>query len=403
MKKFYVAIALLLIVTMLPVALFSCNSKEEKPTEAPTSAPTEAPTKPQATEEPIIGTKTSLLGNADKVKINGRWSETLDGIAVDNVGSGIEFCGNMKGKVYVEIRVLGSDSYFSVYVDGVKSEERLKVKFGRKATNLMVADLGEEAAEHTIRLVKQTEARYARAEYFSITMDGTFSAPPAEKDIYIEFAGSSLCCGMGNLGWPDMGVPKSQSSPYEDGTQGFAYLAAEALGADHSILGVSGMGLAKTWFPPLTLAKYYETTSFYRNDELKYDFTTARIPDIVVLNVGKNDGQLTSTNGSLTPSTDEEFVAAARSTLSFLRDKYGEDVVIVWAYDIYDAMRMNLIEPILEELGGEEAGYYACQVTSNRDGGDYHTDLKGHSQAAKDLIDFMRSKDFFGLDIEVGE
>lgn len=396
MKKIYALIALLLILAMLQGALFACNSNE-KPTEAPTGAPTEAPTQ-KPTEKPIAGTKIELLGNADKVKINGRWSETLDGLAIDNVGSGIEFAGNMKGEVYVHIRAQGGDAYFSVYVDGVKQEDRLCVKSGRSGKNLMLADLGETAADHTIRVVKQTEARYARAEYRSITVDGTLSAPPAEKKVYIEFAGSSLCCGMGNLGWPDMGVPKSQSSPYEDGTQGFAYLAAEALGADHSILGVSGMGLAKTWFPPLTLAKYYEATSFYRDEEAKYDFTAARTPDIVVLNVGKNDGQL---NGNLTPSTDEEFVAAARSTLSFLREKYGADLKIVWAYDIYDAMRMNLIEPILEELGGEEAGYYVCQVTSNRLGGDYHTDLAGHAQAAEDLVNFIESKDFFGLDITV--
>lgn len=400
MKKLYVIVAILLVIAMLPLALFSCNSKE-KPTEAQTGEPTEAPTQ-KPTEKQIVGTKTELLGNADKVKINGRWSETLDGLAIDNVGSGIEFCGNMKGEVYVEIRTHG-DAYFSVYIDGVKQEERLKVRDGRRATMLCVADLGETAADHTIRVVKQTEARYARAEYRSITVDGTLSAPPSEKDIYIEFAGSSLCCGMGNIGWPDMGVPKSQSAQYEEGTQGFAFLAAEALGADHSILGVSGMGLAKTWFPPLTLDKYYNAASYYRDEDVKFDFESARTPDIVVLNVGKNDGQLTSQDGSLTPSTDEEFVAAARSTLDFLREKYGDEVVIVWAYDIYDAMRMSLIEPILEEYGGESAGYYACKVTSNRLGGDYHTDVAGHEQAAKDLVEFMKSKDFFGLDITVEE
>lgn len=390
---------MLLILCMMPLALFGCNGEAE-PTEKPTEAPTDAPTdKPIDEADEIVGTKFTLLENEDKFKINGRYIKLKTGVACDNVGAGIEFQGTMKGKVYVEIRT-DADAYFTVYVDGVEQEERYRVHGGRFSETLEVADLGETDGEHHIRVVKQTEARYALADFRSVTVDGALGDAPADKEIYIEFIGSSLTCGMGNIGWPDMGVAPSQSAGYEVGTKGMAFLFAEAMGADCSILGVSGMGLAKTWFPPMTMTNFYEATSYYRDEEEKFDFESARVPDIIVLNVGKNDWQL---SGSLTPSTEGEFTTAARQNLALIREKYGDEVPIIWAYDLYDKHRMDLIEPILEELGGEEAGYYTCDVTSNQLGGDKHTDLDGHKQAAEDLMNFMKEHDYLGLNVETAQ
>ena len=396
MKRVFTIVAMLLALAMLPTALIGCNSGAE-PTEAPTEAPTEKPTeKPTEPEEVKEGTTYEILDILDKLKVNGRYSKTDEGLACDNVGSGFEFQGVMKGKVYLSLRCNVSpggrshstNAYFSVYIDGELQETRHRVTTGRNAVEFEIADLGDTEGEHHIRVVKQTEARYALAEYRTLTVDGTLGEAPAEKELYIEFAGSSLCCGMGNLGWPDMGVNPSQTAEYEDGTQGFAFLAAETLGADCSILGVSGMGLAKTWYPPLTFQDYYTASSYYRDDSVNHDFEASRKPDLIVLNTGKNDWQL---KGNLTPPTEEEFVKAVRDTYAMLREKYGDEVPIVFAYDYYENHKMELVEPILEELGGEEAGYYACEVTSNRDGGDRHTDLKGHKQAAEKLVEFVEN------------
>ena len=409
MKRILMITALILMLTMLPVALFSCNSPEE--TEAPTEAPTETETeKPKETEPPLEGTEYSLLENIDKIKINGRYTKTRLGIACDNLGSGIEFNGVMKGKVYLEVlNVLVNGqtkgAYYTVYIDGQRQEERLMAKMGRRSTILTIADFGETEAEHHIRVVKQTEARYARAEFIAITMDGEFKEAPKDRDLLIEFVGSDLICGMGNYnGTPDQEPAVAQTAEYEDGTQSISFIVAEALNADCSILGVSGMGVAGTWMPPVTAPLYYKYNSYYRDNTKEYDFENGRKADLIVLNIGKNDGNIPVENRP----TDEVFRKTAKEYLQFLKEKHGDEVKIIWTYDISDDdpetldkdetndCRYQIVEEILAELGGEEAGLYICQVYTNRLGGQKHTDMAGHKTSAEGLLAFIEEKGILG-------
>ena len=106
MKRSLSLIALILALSMLPVALFARNepapreTTDEEPTEEPTEAPTE---KPKATEAPLMGTEYKFVDILDNIKINGRYVATKTGLACDNLGSGFEFNGVMKGKVYLTV------------------------------------------------------------------------------------------------------------------------------------------------------------------------------------------------------------------------------------------------------------------------------------------------------------
>lgn len=399
--------ALILALTMLPLALFSCNVAEE--TEAPTEAPSETETetdKPKATEPPLEGTEYPILDNVDKLKINGRYVLTKNGVTCDNICSGIEFNGVMKGKVYLEvINVMTSGNtkgaYFTVYVDGVRQETRLMAKMGRRATVMTLADFGETEGEHHIRVVKQTEARYARCELTAITMDGVFKEAPKDRDMLIEFVGSDLICGMGNFnGTPDQEPAVAQTAEYEDGTQSISFIVAETLKADCSVMGLSGMGVAGTWFKPVTAPLYYKYTSYYRNENLEHDFANSRKADLIILNIGKNDGNIPEADRP----TDEVFRKTAKEYLEFLKAKHGEDVKIIWTYDISDDdpetldkdetndCRYKIVEEVLAELGGEEKGFYICQVYTNRLGGQKHTDMAGHKTSADGLLKFINDK-----------
>ncbi len=409
MKRAFTLIAILLIVAMLPLSLFGCNGERET---GSTSQSTSATTKNTGKEEvKLDGTEYLLKDNIDKIKINGRYTLSNVGIACDNVGSGIEFQGTMKGKVYLTVtsaRVAWGQTkhiYYTVYVDGERQEERYEVKCGKKDTVLTLADFGETEGEHCIRVVKQTEAHYALAHFSKINMDGTLGERPADREYLVEFVGSDLICGMGNYnGTPEQQPEVAQVAEYEDGTRSMAFITAEALNADCSILGVSGMGVAGSWFG-VTAPQYYKANSYFRNKKEEYDFSKGRTSDLIVLNIGKNDNNIPVADRP----TDEVFKQTAKDFLEFLKETHGDGVKIIWAYDITEAnpaenleandCRYKIAQEVIEELGGEEAGLYMYQVHTNRLGGQKHTDAQGHLQSAEGLLNFIREKNI----LPVGE
>ena len=411
MKRLISIVALILALSMLPMALFGCNTEEQ--TTGTTTKPTATTGSTKEDENTLVGTEYKLKDHLDKIKINGRYTLTNRGIACDNVGSGIEFQGTMKGKVYLKVEtvmVSGSSNgiYYTVYVDGVRQEERFRAVSGKNGSLLEIADLGDTAAEHHIRVVKQTEARYARGQISTLVIDGTLGARPADREYYVEFVGSDLICGMGNYnGTPEQEPSIAQTAQYEDGTASVSFIVAEALHADISILGVSGMGVAGSWFKGdvgngvtghITAPFYYGKTSFYRNNSEDYDFESGRTPDLIVLNIGKNDCNIPVDERP----TDDEFKQAAKEYLEFLKTTHGEDVKIIWTYDITPANEAEGLEAndcrylaaqeVIEELGGEEAGIYMYQIYTNRLGGQKHTDAAGHVQSAEGLLNFIREK-----------
>ena len=407
MKRIVTLVAMLLVLAMLPLALFGCDDTADKTTTTSKTTATKADNEEE--KDVLPGTEYKIKDNLDKIKINGRYSLSGRGIFCDNLGSGIEFQGTMKGKVYLSIGMVVTASnsngmYLTVYVDGKRQEERFKTNMGKNGTVLTIADFGETSGEHHIRVVKQTEARYARGAMESITIDGTLGAKPADREYYIEFIGSDLICGMGNYnGTPDQEPSIAQTAQYEDGTASVSFIVAESLHADVSILGLSGMGVAGSWFKdtsgePITAPKYYEANSYYRDKNTAYDFKNGRTPDLIVLNIGKNDNNIPVDQRP----TDEVFRQTMKDFIEFLKETHGDDLKIIWTYDITEAnpekeleandCRYTIAQEVLEELGGEEAGLYIYQIYTNRLGGQEHTDAAGHVQAASGLLDFIREK-----------
>ncbi len=406
MKKIITLVAILLLLATLPFALFACNSEPDATSDSSTSATT------TGKDDTLAGTEYKIKDNLDKIKINGRYSVSNRGVACDNVGSGIEFQGTMKGKVYLTVEAIitsGSSNgiYYTVYVDGVRQEERIKAKVGKKVV-LTLADFGEAEGEHHIRVVKQTEARYARGQFSTLNIDGTLGERPANREYFVEFVGSDLICGMGNYnGTPEQSPSIAQTSMYEDGTASVSFITAEALDADISILGVSGMGVAGSWFKGnigggvtghITAPFYYKKNSFYRDNNADYDFENGRTPDLIVLNIGKNDNNIPKEERP----TDEMFRQTAKEYLEFLKETHGENVKIIWTYDITEAnpeedleandCRNAIAAEVIEELGGEAAGLYIYQIYTNRLGGQKHTDAAGHVKAAEGLLGFIKEK-----------
>ncbi|MBE6632748.1 MAG: hypothetical protein E7620_00230 [Ruminococcaceae bacterium] len=349
-------------------------SADSSPTQA-TEPKTEQTTAPQ-TEEPRPMAVTYPISEIyDKLKLHGRTQLVSGGLACDFTASGIEFSVCAEGAVELKVQPT-KDAYFTVWIDGVRQEQRFYAPVG--SATLTLANFSD-GQFHTVRVLKQTEAQFSLCLFQSLSFLGELGEKPAESDTYIEFIGDSILCGHGNLCLN--GEQGQGTALYEDGTIAFAYLTSEALGADCSIVSCSGVGLDKG-FTSFKATDFYPMQSYYRNSAIVYDFS--RTPDLVVINLGTND----QTKGSAKAAVME----GVTCLIGMVREKYGR-VNIVWTYNMMgDNNVIPWIREAIEALGGEGAGLYLCELNRDRQGGNGHPTEDGHLIAARKLRLFLQEK-----------
>ncbi len=312
----------------------------------------------------------------NSVKWSGRTSLLDYGVALDQTASGVEFTVTTAGKVTLTADVT-ADTYFTVYIDGVRQEERQVLT--RENRTMTVAEFAV-GGTHTIRVVKQTEAQKSLCVLRSIGLTGRLAEKPADRDMYLEFIGDSITCGFGNL--TDDTNPDSENVIYEDATLAFPFVTAEQLGADVSVLGASGMGAARS-IPAFVAKDYYASVSYLRNAADAYDFV--RIPDYVIINLGTND--------FARGATKSEFQEAVKELVAKIRGEagYNVQVPIIWTDGLMGANVEAWVTEIFAELGGKEAALYVLAFPHDPSGGGAHPAVAGHETAANILIDFIRN------------
>lgn len=364
------------------LTLFACNRPEEDGTPEP-------PADDKKPEPPAIIHKTyNLASERDvaKIKINGRSEIGSDGIRCDSSVSGIEFNAYVEGELKLTLNVsqstnlnekIKNECYFTLYIDGVRSETRFKADAGDNTLTLASFETG---AVHNIKLVKQTGAHGALCTLKSLEFTGYFGEKPADKELLIEFIGDSITVGYGNLctgSDPNRGQPIMQ-----DGTKGFAYLTAEKLGADISSVCVSGMGIAKGYRQFLA-DEFFDATSYYRDPSKKY--TAERKPDVVVINLGTND------QNKQAEST--ELFKKVASLINLVRTKYGRDIPIVWVHGMMGDGKWSEINLVLQnQFKGETNKIYTIEMPQNNQGGGGHPGLAAHESTSVALSEFIKTK-----------
>ena len=370
MKRILAAILCLLMVA----SLAACSTPED-------NAPT--------TEPGIVYAQQNyaLQEVAGKIKLLGRANVVNNGIASDHTASGIELEAYIQGEFSFTANC-SADTYFTVYVDGQRLEQRFAAKGDFVDSKITIGDLGEMAFRN-IRIVKQTEANNAVATLKNLEFYGCLADKPKNNSLYIEFIGDSITAGYGNLWTKESPDPSNQSGTalYQDGTQTYAFLAAELLQADISVVGCSGIGIDKGYTNQngngYRMRDFYEMTSYTRSKTEAYDFENARIPDLVVINLGTNDMSV--------GSTEEDFKAGVRELIDFVRTSYDSKVPIVWAYGMMSDGRYQWVQSVIDELGGTAEALYMCELVRNKEGGNSHPSLTAHNIASQQLIGFLTS------------
>lgn len=443
MKKIFSVIAIILIMALIPASLLGCNSEGDGTTKSTTKATTTGTNNNNNSnnntnnnnnnnqnnnnnnnnqptpEEPFEWTEADIVPDnlffaykehTEMVKLLGRTQQLTNALGVDMVGSGIEFRGAFKGEITLDVQCIAgkdTEAFLAVFIDGVREEDyyidtiRQSGKFhvttadGQKTIKIAEFD---EAGEHTIRIVKQTESNYALLDFIKLSFTGILAPAPAEKDLYIEFIGDSLTCGMGSAG--DSSIKSAQGingADWEDGTFGYAYHTAEMLDADYSIISESGIGIANTWFKA-KMGDFYTRTSYNRSATNMYDFDNARVPDLVVINLGTNDHFLQNVDGYKSVYQNDANIVQkdAMTLMQTIRSKYG-NVKILWVSGVWSGIEdmETQVNSAITALGGENNGIYSFKLTKNApntSGAEGHPSKSEHEGIMTQIYTYISNK-----------
>ncbi|KAF2847744.1 carbohydrate esterase family 2 protein [Plenodomus tracheiphilus IPT5] len=172
---------------------------------------------------------------------------------------------------------------------------------------------GLKPGKHTVILRKRSEALYGSIFIGNVTTDGTFGRDiiPNRK---IEVIGDSITVGYGLDGTN----PCSNSAALENNPKTYAALAADALGADYSIVAWSGIGLTRNYVSstpdPSPIMPDRWTRYGAQDPKDSYTFPADRTPDVVVINLGTNDfGYQTGVRDPINPA------AYTNATVAFVK------------------------------------------------------------------------------------
>lgn len=368
---------------------------------------TEAPTAPADSDgQPDIDytQKTWCPGEiADALKTYGRAYAAGKAIVCDWTASGIEFSAYCRGDVSVTL-YSSEETYLTVYVDGVRVDETdFDHKTHTRTGKTFLAEAGTgtvciaqdlEEGLHTFRVLKQADVRICeQTSIQSITLNGELADRPKDADLYIEFLGDSITCGYACLGinWID-----ERNAATTDGTSAYAYLTAQALGADFSMVSVSGIGIYKGTSTSLPIMEdVFLYNSWYRSHTTP-DYNPTRVPDVVVINLGTNDE-------ARIEGSESAFSKNVKSLIETVRSTYRKQVPIVFCYHSMKTgtVAPDLIAEVIRKQGGTEAGLYGVVMTedvnaskpaySHNGAPGNHPSAEQHRKQAQTLTSFLQS------------
>ena len=294
--------------------------------------------------------------------------------------------------------------YFGVVADGAEAPERCRVLTEPDA---WVTLFEGEAGEHRARLVKLSEASRGKLGLLELETDGELLPAPAERKPRIEIVGDSITCGLGNR---TTNGGFNVAPDEEDGWMSYGAIAARELGCDWSIIAESGIEASrpeKPFFERHGMDEIYALTdelfdNYRGTAPVKWDFT-ALPNDVVVLNLGTNDGNTIRFYPMLGQSIDDVPRLEAR-----FQDKYGrflEDVralngpetLIVCALGTMDYALWDRISAAVEEYKAETGDekvllfkFVGINAMTEGVGAGGHPSVKTHVRMGHELAHLLR-------------
>ena len=348
------------------------DASEQATTEAQQATGSQTPEHsgaPELPETPDDRTVFALNESSAWVKkLDPRMEATADGIVCDWSAAGVEFVATGKGDMTFSLSVttnLGGGKegcFFRAYVDGAAYLNGESAYYEVKKGDATITLKNLPEGTHTVRLVKVTGYTLANTMLKSVSFDGTVAeTAPAAKNLLLEFVGDSICCGWGVIG------DRKGAYSDQDATMAYPYLIAEAMGADLSVMALSGQGL--TVGNPGILAGYKYASP---NRSMKAEYGFARKADYSILNVGTND--------AFQNLSAADFEAKLKELIAVVREKNGADCRIVLVGGMMKTEYNDIIKRVTHDLGGAAERYYVY-IADQAAGGNHPTEAEHREYA----------------------
>ena len=357
---------------------------------------------PTNEEGPVMYT---VIPDWNNVKPLGRTHQLPDCLWLCFSGAGAEFTFHGSR---CEITIAGDVNAYpsrrddlvriAIYVDGVRVVDDM-VDGKEKTYTVLDADAPRDVV---VRIVKLSETAMSTCGVSAIAVDDPDGIRPTPaKSRRIEFIGDSITCGYGM----DDEVPEHHfSTTTEDVTRAYAYRTAEMLGADYSMVSISGYGIISGYtatgeekITAQQLPKFYEKLGFSYGTFRKkiaaatpWDFSAFQ-PDLIVINLGTNDDSYTLGR----PEREEEYRAAYVAFLKVVR-KNNPDAVILCTLGIMgDRLYPTIVQAVADytaETGDANIHTMKFDVQRPADGytADWHPTAVTHGKAAEKLTAEIR-------------
>jgi len=245
-----------------------------------------------------------VLSEIQNLKVHGRTTGQRAPLTLFWTGSAIEL--QVTGsELWVEVE---SDydiyePWISILINGAPVSRQM-VTAGRYWI-CVFRGMSEDTVKH-VRIVKDVQAMSADSgcslQFHALKSDGTF-LPLEEKPYKIEFIGDSITSGEGAIG---ARAEEDWIPMWFSAIHNYTYMTAEAMNADYRVISQSGWGVLTSWDnnPNNNIPDYYEQVcgllTGEKNQALgagdQHDFESWQ-PDVVVINLGSNDGGAFQTPG----------------------------------------------------------------------------------------------------------
>ena len=255
------------------------------------------------------------------------------------------------------------------------------------------------AGTHSVELRKRSETNFGTFRITDVTTDGVL-IPSEAPERKIEIIGDSISVGYGLDGVN----PCTNTAAVEDNPNTYGALAANAVGADYSVVAWSGKGLYRNYAsttPDTSPTMPVLYTRYGGNDvDGSFTFPQSSAPDAVVINLGTNDfsylgvrdpanpADMTAALVDLMETVNEHYPAAKIFLVSspLLSDTYPT------AEDAQKSTQLKVYQDAADQLSNVTTRIVDWPAQGADSGCDYHPNAATHVIGAGLLEDALRAE-----------
>jgi len=312
------------------------------------------------------------------------------------------------------------NGWLAIFVDDMENPVKRIELQKEKASYIIYENIEEK--EVTVRIMKFSEAAYAKTGIAKLELDGILLKPHKLPDRKIEFIGDSITSGEGLAGvWDE----NEWITQWFRASKTYAMQVCKSLNADWNIMSQCGWGILWAWngdrnsaLPP----HYENVCSIMKGDyenqlgvNEKYDFGSGS--DYVVLNLGTNDNNAftmpawkdgagkeyelhVDKNGRAIEADGRIISEAVKAFLKVIR-KNNPEAKIIWTWGMMTLKAIpDFIQLGVDEYKAEtkDSNVYTLELDSmdlvekcNEDKGSRgHPGMVTHIAAAKKITQFIQ-------------